>query len=220
MVRRPPRGSSGLFSHWAPAAYVSSDSAEHFRLSPIDSASGVPGARAIGSPSCAQPRHAHQDRAANIPDSVHPRSGLTTAGAVWLQSKFGIRFPSGFEKNFATILRVRQFHWLETGVPGGRSFGKELGMHECVYCRPHGGDSGLVASEIPIGGRKGCLRFTKWKFILLLLGGGLLIGACANDSTEDNTPHRHHRRGNGHGRDQTESIDRSDNPSPTPALGW
>ena len=58
------------------------------------------------------------------------------------------------------------------------------------------------------------------EFVLLLLGCGLLIGACASDSTDDNTPHRHHRHGNGHGRDQTESIDRSDNPSPTPALGW
>jgi hypothetical protein len=97
-------------------------------------------------------------------------------------------------------------------------------MYERVYCRPRCGVSGLVASEIPIGReerRHYGSHFTKSKFIILLvLGCGLLIGGCANDSNDDTTEHRHHRRGSGHGRDQTETVDRSDNPSPTPALGW
>jgi hypothetical protein len=92
-------------------------------------------------------------------------------------------------------------------------------MYECVYCRPRRGDSGLVPSELPISGPDRFHR-DKWKFVLLLLGCGLLIGACASDSGDDTTRHRHHRHGNGHGRDQTETVDRSDNPSPTPALGW
>jgi hypothetical protein len=54
--------------------------------------------------------------------------------------------------------------------------------------------------------------------LLLLLGCALFAGACADDSTADNTQHRH-RHGSGHGRDQSETNDRSNNPSPTPALG-
>ena len=98
-----------------------------------------------------------------------------------------------------------------------------IGMYEYVYCRPHRGDLGLVAFELPSNGPERCHRgshFTKWKSVLLLLSCGFFVGACANDSTDDNTPQRHHRHGNGHGRDQMESVDRSDNPSPTPALGW
>jgi hypothetical protein len=96
-------------------------------------------------------------------------------------------------------------------------------MYECVYCRPRCGDSGLVASEAPISSTHRYHRdsqLAKRKFVFLLLGCGLLIGACANDSGDDTTQHRHHRHGNGHGRDQTQTVDRSDNPSPTPALGW
>jgi hypothetical protein len=96
-------------------------------------------------------------------------------------------------------------------------------MYERVNCRPRRGDSGLVASGVPISSTERCPRardFTKWKFILLLLGCGLFLGACANDSTDDSTEHRHHRHGNGHGREQMETVDRSDSPSPTPALGW
>jgi hypothetical protein len=96
-------------------------------------------------------------------------------------------------------------------------------MDECVVCRPHHGNSNLVAAKPPGGDRKRCHPggdFTKWKLVVLLLGAALLIGACANDSDNDTTQHRHHRHGNGHGRDQTESVDRSNNPSPTPALGW
>lgn len=93
-------------------------------------------------------------------------------------------------------------------------------MYEHVYCLPRRGDSGLVASKLSISGTQRRHLFAQWRFVLLLLGCGLLIGACANDSADDTTQHRHHRHGNGHGRDQTESVDRSDNPSPTPALGW
>jgi hypothetical protein len=99
-------------------------------------------------------------------------------------------------------------------------------MYERVYCRPRRGDSGVVASEVSIAPRKARHRasdvsdFTKWKFILILLGCGLLAGACANDSTADNDQPRHHRHGNGHGRERMETDDRSSNPSPTPALGW
>jgi hypothetical protein len=98
-------------------------------------------------------------------------------------------------------------------------------MDECVYCRPRRDDSGLVASELFSSGPERCHRGShgpKWKFVLLLLGCGFFFGACANDSADDDSggAHRHHRRGNGHGREQTETIDRSSTPSPTPALGW
>jgi hypothetical protein len=56
--------------------------------------------------------------------------------------------------------------------------------------------------------------------ILLLLGCALFAASCANDSGDENDQPRHHRRGNGRGRDQTQSVDRSENPSPTPSLGW
>jgi hypothetical protein len=97
-------------------------------------------------------------------------------------------------------------------------------MDQCVYGRPRRGDSGLVPSELLVSGTQ-ChrgSRATKWELVLLVLGCGLFFGACANDSADEDSggAHRHHRRGNGHGREQTETIDRSDNPSPTPALGW
>jgi hypothetical protein len=96
-------------------------------------------------------------------------------------------------------------------------------MYERVYCPQRRGDSGFVASEPSISARQGGhrgSRFAKWNLVLFFLGCVLFTGACANDSTDDNTQPRHHRHGNGHGRDQTETNDRSDNPSPTPALGW
>jgi hypothetical protein len=96
-------------------------------------------------------------------------------------------------------------------------------MYECVSCPRRRADSGLVASELSMGGiprRRQPWRLRKGKLFLLILGCALFSGACANDSTAENTQHRHHRHGNGHGRDQTETVDRSDNPSPTPALGW
>jgi len=92
-------------------------------------------------------------------------------------------------------------------------------MDECVYCRPPRGDSGLVASKLSISGTERRHR-AKWKFVLLFLGCGLFVSACANDSADDSGgAHRHHRHGNGHGPDQTETIDRSSNPIPTPSPG-
>ena len=80
-----------------------------------------------------------------------------------------------------------------------------------------------MGSKLSIGRRQrgqDASGFGKWKLILLLLGCALIVGACADDSTADNTQQRHHRHGSGHGRDQSETVDRSNNPSPTPALGW
>jgi hypothetical protein len=69
--------------------------------------------------------------------------------------------------------------------------------------------------------RRGAYCLGKRKFGLLLLGCALFFGACANDdSSADNSRHRHHRHGGGHSREQMETVDRSSNPSPTPALGW
>jgi hypothetical protein len=96
-------------------------------------------------------------------------------------------------------------------------------MDECVFYRPHRGDSGLVASEPSISGTEDCHREspgTKWTFVLPLLACGLFVSACASDSADDNGPHRRHRHGDGRNREQMETIDRSDSPSPTPALGW
>jgi hypothetical protein len=95
-------------------------------------------------------------------------------------------------------------------------------MYEHVYCRSRRSDSELVASELPLdrAQRHGGSSIANWKFLLLLLGSAFFLGACASDSADDSSPQRHRRHGNGHGRDQTETVDRSDNPSPTPALGW
>ncbi|HEY2140360.1 MAG TPA: hypothetical protein VGH00_09790 [Chthoniobacterales bacterium] len=95
-------------------------------------------------------------------------------------------------------------------------------MYERVYYRPRGGDSELVASELPLGRAQQHHRrsIAKRKLLVLLLGNAFFLGACASDSADDTTPQHHRRRGSGHGRDQTETVDRSDNPSPTPALGW
>lgn len=96
-------------------------------------------------------------------------------------------------------------------------------MYECVYCPQRRGDSGLVASELSISRLQrgdGARRIGRWKHVLLLLGCALFAGACADDSTADKTEHRQHRHGNGRGREQTETVDRSSDPSPTPALGW
>jgi hypothetical protein len=95
-------------------------------------------------------------------------------------------------------------------------------MYECVCCPQRRRDSGLVVSELSIGGPfcgHGANRFWKWKLVLLLLGCSFFLAACADDSTADNNQQRHHRRGNGHGRDRSETVDRSNNPSPTPAFG-
>jgi hypothetical protein len=81
--------------------------------------------------------------------------------------------------------------------------GKREIMDECLYCRPRRSDSRLVT------------------FVLLLLGCGLFVSACANDSDDDSgDSHRRHRSGNGRNREHMETIDHSSNPSPTPALGW
>jgi len=98
--------------------------------------------------------------------------------------------------------------------------GERETMDECDYCRPPRRHAGLVASKLSIRGTERCHR-AKWKFVLLFLGCGLFVTACANDSADDDSggSNRHHRHGNGHGREQTETIDRSSNPSPTPALG-
>jgi len=94
-------------------------------------------------------------------------------------------------------------------------------MHECVFRSGRHGVSQLVPSELSISGiQRGrrSSRFRKGKLVLLLLGCALFNYACADDSTADNTQHRQHRHG--HGREQSETVDRSDNSSPTPAPGW
>jgi hypothetical protein len=99
--------------------------------------------------------------------------------------------------------------------PGGK-----LNMYECVFRSRRHGDSGLVASELSISGiQRGrqSSGFRKGKFVLVLLGCALC--ACADDSTADNT-HRKHRHGSSHGREQMETVDRPNNSSPPPALGW
>jgi hypothetical protein len=95
-------------------------------------------------------------------------------------------------------------------------------MYERVYCRSRRSDWELVASELPLDQAQRHCRssIAKRKFLLLLFGSAFFLGACASDSADDSTPQRHRRHGNGHGRDQTETVNRSDNPSPTPALGW
>jgi hypothetical protein len=101
-------------------------------------------------------------------------------------------------------------------------------MYECVFRTRRHGDSELVPSELSIGEteRGGqSTRFRKWILVPLLLGCALLNGACADDSTADNNSHRKHRHGSGHGREQMETVDRSDNSSnssstPAPTPGW
>ena len=171
----------------------------------------------------AKPRQADKDRAADIPDSVHP-FWFNNSWSRLVAGQFGVRSPKpGYGKNFATISGARQFHCPRTGVRQNGHWGKGI-MDECVYCRPPRGDSGLVVPELSVGGTESHHRGSRganWRFVLLLFGCGLFVSACANDSADDNGgSHRHHRHGNGHGREQTETIDRSSNPSPTPALGW
>lgn len=141
----------------------------------------------------------------------------------WLQNNFCVRFASLRRKN-------SQPFWVVRGsIAEGPRFrmdgplAKELCMHERVSCPQRSGDSGLVASELSIGGippppRRN--RFTKRKLVPLFLGCALFGTACANDSGDDQSRPRHHRHGNGHGREQTETVDRSSNPSPTPAFGF
>jgi hypothetical protein len=141
------------------------------------------------------------------------------AGQIWCPLH-----QAGDRKNFATISGVRQFHCPRTGVQENGHCERELSMDECVYCRLRRGDSGLVASKLPISGTGRCDRGshgTKWKFVLLLLGCGLFVSGCAHDSGDDSGgAHRHHRHGDGHAREKMETVDRSDSSSPTPALGW
>jgi hypothetical protein len=117
--------------------------------------------------------------------------------------------------------RERSFIWKR----GLSSTEGNFNMYECVVrSRPHG-DSGLVASELSIGGKqqgRRKARFRKWTVVALLLGGAVFNGGCADDSTADNTRHRNHRHGSGHGREQMETVDRSGDSSPTPAPtpGW
>jgi hypothetical protein len=97
-------------------------------------------------------------------------------------------------------------------------------MYETVLGPQRRGDSGLVASKSSVvrtqpGPRP--RRIRQWNIALLLLGCALFAGGCAHDdSADDNGPHRRHRHGDGRNREQMETIDRSDSPSPTPALGW
>ena len=152
---------------------------------------------------------------------LNKRWSRLVAGQIWCSLH-----KAGCGKNFATISGVRQFHCPTTGVQENGHWGRELSMDECVYCRPRRGDSGLVASELSISGTERCHRGshgTKWKFVLLLLGCGLFVSACAHDSDDDSGgARRHHRRGNGHAREKMETLDRSDSPSPspTPTPGW
>jgi hypothetical protein len=132
--------------------------------------------------------------------------------AVWLQNKF----RNHFWWRAVPLQKGRGSGWTVTWEGG-------LGMYGWVHYPLRRGDSGLVAPELSIDGTQrgdGPNHFRKWKLVLVLLGCALFCSACADDSTADNTQQRHHRRGNGHGRDQTETVDRSNNPSPTPALGW
>jgi hypothetical protein len=155
---------------------------------------------------------------------------LTAAKVVWLH-----------EKNLSLIGRAVRAKKVVT-IPGfGRSlFQKGQGseeerssftednfyMYECVFLSRRHGDSGLVPSEPSISGIQRAhrsSRFRKGKLVPLLLGCALFNGACADDSTTDNTQHHKHRHGSGHGRDQSETLHRSDSSStssPTPALGW
>jgi hypothetical protein len=99
-------------------------------------------------------------------------------------------------------------------------------MYECVFHSWRLGDSRLVPSELSINKvPHGCRsnRFSKGKLVLVLVGCALFNGACADDSTADNTSHRKHRHGSGHGREQSETVDRSgDSSNSTPAStpGW
>jgi hypothetical protein len=154
----------------------------------------------------------HMFQTVSIPFWLNKRWSRLVAEQIWCPLR-----KAGYGKNFATIAGVRQFH-----PPG--SLERET-MDECVYCRLRRGDSGLVPSELSISGMERCPRRSygaKWNTVLLLLGCGLFVSACAHDSADDDTggAHRHHRHGDEHGREQTETIDRSSNPSPTPALGW
>jgi hypothetical protein len=98
-------------------------------------------------------------------------------------------------------------------------------MYERVFRSQRYGDSGLVSSKLSIEGRQPgphSTPFRRGKLVLALLGCAFLNGACADDST-DNTQHRKHRHGSGHGREQVETVDRSrdsNNSSPTPAPAW
>jgi hypothetical protein len=62
------------------------------------------------SPRCAKPGHAHKNRAANVPDSVH--SVLVEQAVESFGCRPILRFASQGRsgKNFATIAGVRQFH--------------------------------------------------------------------------------------------------------------
>ena len=151
----------------------------------------------------------HRKTAQHMFQTVSIPSWLNKRWSRLVAEQFGVRCAEPVTERISQPLR--QFHsFIAPGVTAERET-----MDESVYCRPGRGDSGLVASELSIKG-------TRWKFVLLALGCGLFFGACANDSADDDSggAHRHHRHGNGHAREHTETIDRSDNPSPTPALGW
>jgi hypothetical protein len=97
-------------------------------------------------------------------------------------------------------------------------------MYEGVFRSRRHSDSGLVPSELSIGEiprRRQPRHFRPGKLVILFLGFALC--ACADDSTADNNHHGRHRHGSGHGREQSETVDRSGDSShstPTPALGW
>jgi hypothetical protein len=119
-----------------------------------------------------------------------------------------------FERVVTILGRRRSFIQNGKGSKGDQSSFTEdnFDMYECVFRSRRHGDEGLVASELSISalqrGRQS-RRFREGKLVLLLLGCALC--ACADDSTANSTRHRQHRHGGGHGRQQSETVDRSGN---------
>jgi hypothetical protein len=143
----------------------------------------------------------------------------------WLQNKFTFVPLASPQKKISQPFRVKRGSIAEGPwfrKDGHLERGKSC-MYERVYCSQGSGDPELVASELSIGGIPPPPRrshFTKEKLVLLVLGCALLGSGCANDSSDDSSGPRRHRHGKGGGREQTETVDRSSDPSPTPALGW
>ena len=53
--------------------------------------------------------------------------------------------------------------------------------------------------------------------VVVLLGCGLLVTGCAGDSDGTNKRPHHRRHGGGHNREVMETVDRSNNPAPSPS---
>jgi hypothetical protein len=152
----------------------------------------------------------------SIPVLVEQRSRRLVAEQIWRSLHEPVQ--KKFRNHFGWRAVPLQNGW---GSERTVTWERKLCMYERVYCPQCSGDSGSVASELSIRippPPRGS-RLAKWQLVLLVLGCALLGSGCANDSTDDNTQHRHHRHGKGGGREQTETVDRSSDPSPTPALG-